>query len=129
MLGLAHRMAQHLGSEKDAPLEIFEDKDHYTRNKLLFWSLFVQDRLLSLSTGRLCTVSLQYKREERDVDSCRSQVREEMVELPLPTDEDLIPAPLPPGMIAKAKPEPFVALVKLMVIAGRISYVWLTVQV
>jgi hypothetical protein len=48
-------MAEHMGSYKDAP-EIFEDKDHYTRNKLLFWSLFVQDRLLSLSTGRLCTV-------------------------------------------------------------------------
>jgi hypothetical protein len=46
-----------------------------------------------------------------------------MIELPLPTDEDLIPAPLPPGMVPKAKPEPFVALVKLMVIAGRISYV------
>lgn len=55
VLGLAIRMAEHMGSYKDAP-EIFEDKDHYIRNKLLFWSLFVQDRLLSLSTGRLCTV-------------------------------------------------------------------------
>lgn len=52
-----------------------------------------------------------------------SQVREDMIELPLPTDEDMIPAPLPPGMMPIAKPEPFVALVKLMVIAGRISYV------
>jgi hypothetical protein len=58
-------MAQHLGSEKDASLEIFEDKDHYTRNKLLFWSLFVQDRLLSLSTGRLCTVSLSLIKTNR----------------------------------------------------------------
>jgi hypothetical protein len=115
-------MAQHLGSEKDAPLEIFEDKDHYTRNKLLFWSLFVQDRLLSLSTGRLCTVSFDCVPNDRTLTQ-RSQVREDMVELPLPTDEDLIPAPLPPGMVVKAKPEPFVALVKLMVVAGRISYV------
>jgi hypothetical protein len=58
-------MAQHIGSEKDAPLELYEDKDHYTRNKLLFWSLFVQDRLLSLSTGRLCTVSTQTSANER----------------------------------------------------------------
>ncbi|KAJ9119052.1 hypothetical protein QFC22_003543 [Naganishia vaughanmartiniae] len=102
LMGLAIRMAEHLGSYKDAP-EIFEDKDHYTRNKLLFWSLFVQDRLLSLSTGRLCTI------------------RDDMLEVPLPVDEDLIPAPLPPGENPQSKPEPFVALVKLMVIAGRIS--------
>ncbi|GHJ88959.1 hypothetical protein NliqN6_5361 [Naganishia liquefaciens] len=102
VLGLAIRMAEHMGSYKDAP-EIFEDKDHYTRNKLLLWSLFVQDRLLSLSTGRLCTI------------------RDDMVELPLPTDKDMIPAPLPAGLAPISKPEPFVALVKLMVIAGRIS--------
>ncbi|KAJ9105963.1 hypothetical protein QFC19_003298 [Naganishia cerealis] len=102
LMGLAIRMAEHLGSYKDAP-EIFEDKDHYTRNKLLFWSLFVQDRLLSLSTGRICTI------------------REDVLEVPLPLDEDLIPAPLPPGVNPQSKPEPFVALVKLMVIAGRIS--------
>lgn len=50
-----------------------------------------------------------------------SQIRDDMIELPLPTDEDMIPAPLPAGMVPTPKPEPFVALVKLMVIAGRIS--------
>ena len=66
-------MAEHMGSYKDAP-EIFEDKDHYTRNKLLLWSLFVQDRLLSLSTGRLCTVRQLGCCEEAKLTRCRSEM-------------------------------------------------------
>lgn len=100
--GLAIRMSEDLGFHKDTE-EIFEDSGHYVRNKLLFWSLFVTDRLVSFATGRVCSM------------------KEDVIELPLPTDEDMIPRPTPEGTDTTPRPSPFVALVKLMVICGRMS--------
>lgn len=100
--GLAFRMAEDGGFAKaSAARSTLEDEDHVVRNRLLFWSLFVTDRLLSFATGRTCAI------------------REENVDLPLPTDEDLIPRPSSPSVEKEARPSAWVACVRLMVICGR----------
>ncbi|KAG6915968.1 hypothetical protein DXG01_009057 [Tephrocybe rancida] len=103
---MAIRMAMDLGLH-----EVFEpylSKAHVTRARLLFWSLFVTDRMLAFSSGRPPTIP------------------EEIIEIPLPTDEDFVPDP------ARAdagdteelpQPTPFVHMVRLMVLCGRITTV------
>ncbi len=49
-------MAEEIGFQKNDD-QMYEDAGHFRRNKLLFWSIFVADRLLSLHSGRPCTVS------------------------------------------------------------------------
>lgn len=101
--GLAFRMAEDGGFAKaSAAYSTLEDEDHVVRTRLLFWSLFVTDRLLSFATGRTCAI------------------REEIVDLPLPTDDDLIPRPSSPSVEKVARPSAWVACVRLMVICGRI---------
>ncbi|TRM66722.1 fungal-specific transcription factor domain-containing protein [Schizophyllum amplum] len=73
--GMAIRMALDLGLHEIT--ELYESWAHVVRVRTLFWSLFVTDRILSFSTGRPVSIS------------------EDIIEIPLPTDEDLGPDPIP----------------------------------
>ncbi|KAG6853266.1 hypothetical protein C0991_005591 [Blastosporella zonata] len=107
--GMAIRMAMDLGlHEVTNVFEPYLSKAHVTRARLLFWSLFVTDRMLAFSTGQLPTIP------------------EEIIEIPLPTDEDFVPDPARPGPgdpEELPQPTPFVHMVRLMVLCGRISTV------
>lgn len=107
--------------------EIYESKAHLVRTRLLFWSLFITDRVLSFAYGRPSSIS------------------EEIIEIPLPSyvafasrrsimllmrllsDADLFPDPA--RTLSKEATEepveavPFTMLTKLMVQVGRISNV------
>ncbi|KAG6815881.1 hypothetical protein H0H87_010523 [Tephrocybe sp. NHM501043] len=104
--GMAIRMAMDLGIH-----EVFEpylSEAHVRRARLLFWSLFVTDRMLAFSTGRLPTIP------------------EEIIEIPLPNDEDFVPdsARAGPGDPDELpQPTPFVHMVRLMVLCGQITTV------
>jgi hypothetical protein len=104
--GIAIRMAIDLGIHEVS--EIYESPAHMIRSRLLFWTLFITDRFLAFSTGR------------------PSSIPDEIIEVPLPEDSDFFPDPgrtfdgSDPGVV---EPVPFVQLVKLMVICGRISNV------
>ncbi|KAF8905916.1 hypothetical protein CPB85DRAFT_1376742 [Mucidula mucida] len=91
--GMAFRMALDLG--------LHESAAHVIRTRLLFWSLFVTDRILAFSTGRPPSIS------------------EDLIEIPLPTDEDFIPNPA--GRAEIPGPVPFQYWVRLMVLCGRIA--------
>ncbi|KAJ6618004.1 fungal-specific transcription factor domain-containing protein [Mycena sp. CBHHK59/15] len=105
--GMAIRMALDLGLHEIS--EIYESEAHVVRTRLLFWSLFVTDRILAFSTGRPPSLS------------------EEIIEIPLPSDEDFIPDPArtndPAAAQEPPQPTPFVHLVRLMVLCGRIASV------
>jgi hypothetical protein len=60
--GLAMRMSQDQGFHKNTDV-MYEDHAHFVRNKLLFWSTVITDRLLAFSTGRPCSVSLPLRRD------------------------------------------------------------------
>jgi hypothetical protein len=63
--GLAIRMAEDIGIHKNIEAIYYEDPGHRIRARLLFWSLFLTDRLLAWSTGRQCTVCvLQHYRDQ-----------------------------------------------------------------
>lgn len=62
--GVAFRMAIDMGLHENQ--EIYESKAHLVRTRLLFWSLFVTDRVLSFAYGRPASIS------------------EEIIEIPLP---------------------------------------------
>ncbi|KAJ7904949.1 hypothetical protein B0H13DRAFT_2509698 [Mycena leptocephala] len=104
---MAIRMALDLGLHEIS--EIYESESHLVRTRLLFWSLFITDRILAFSTGRPPSIS------------------EEIIELPLPTDEDFVPDPArtndPAAANEQPQPTPFVHLVRLMVLCGRIANV------
>ncbi|KAK1222253.1 hypothetical protein PQX77_014886 [Marasmius sp. AFHP31] len=105
--GMAIRMALDLGLHEVS--EIYETLAHVVRTRLLFWSLFVTDRILAFSTGRPPSIS------------------EEIIEIPLPTDEDFFPDPSrtndPAAMNEEIQPVPFQHLVRLLVLCGRIANV------
>ena len=104
--GMSIRMAIDLGFHEQ--IETYESPAHLVRTRLLFWSMFVTDRIIAFATGRPASIP------------------EDVIEIPLPEDQDFYPNPSrdtpdhPPEMI---EPVPFVQLTKLMVICGRISNV------
>ncbi|WVF68209.1 hypothetical protein IAT40_002974 [Kwoniella sp. CBS 6097] len=104
--GMAIRMAIDLGIHEVS--ELYESQAHVVRTRLLFWSLFITDRVVAFATGRPASIP------------------EDIVEIPLPSDEDFFPDPsrnLPEYPAEEVEPVPFVQLVKLMIIVGRISNV------
>ncbi|WRT70729.1 uncharacterized protein IL334_007727 [Kwoniella shivajii] len=104
--GMSIRMAIDLGVHETS--ELYESPAHQIRTKLLFWSLFITDRIIAFATGRPASIP------------------EDIIEIPLPTDEDFFPDParnLPDSPQEEIESIPFVQLVKLMIICGRISNV------
>ena len=107
--GMAFRMAIDLGIHEDST--IYESVAHLNRSRLLFWSLYITDRVIAFVTGRPVSIP------------------DEIVETPLPEDSYLYPDPARntseylqgDSMANVVEPAPFVQLVKLMVICGRIS--------
>lgn len=88
--GMAIRMALDMGLHKNS--ELYESPAHVVRTRLLFWSLFITDRILSFVTGRPASIP------------------EDIIEIPLPIEDDL-----------ETRNHPFTYVVQLMVICGRIS--------
>ncbi|KAI5119149.1 hypothetical protein M0805_005228 [Coniferiporia weirii] len=105
--GMAFRMSFDLGLHEIS--EIYETSAHVVRTRLLFWSLFITDRILSFSTGR------------------PSFIPEDIIEIPLPMDEDFFPDPArnidPASLREPVEPIPFQYLVRLFVLCGRIATV------
>ncbi|KZV61643.1 hypothetical protein PENSPDRAFT_658747 [Peniophora sp. CONT] len=105
--GMATRMALDLGIHEVS--EIYESSAHVVRTRLFFWSIFVTDRIIALYTGRLPSFP------------------EDIIEIPLPTDEDFFPDTArsnePDAQNEPVEPVPFNYLVRLMVICGRIATV------
>ncbi|KAF5335620.1 hypothetical protein D9758_014788 [Tetrapyrgos nigripes] len=65
--GMAIRMAIDLGLHEVS--EIYESPEHVVRSRMLFWSLFITDRIVAFSTGRPVSIS------------------EEIIEIPLHTTD------------------------------------------
>ncbi|ODN82869.1 hypothetical protein, variant 1 [Cryptococcus amylolentus CBS 6039] len=104
--GMAMRMAIDLGAHEVS--ELYESVAHRARIKLLFWSTFVTDRIVAFATGRPASIP------------------EDIIEIPLPVDEDFFPDPsrnFPDSAHEPVEPVPYVQLIQLMVIVGRISNV------
>ncbi|WVN89632.1 uncharacterized protein L203_104861 [Cryptococcus depauperatus CBS 7841] len=104
--GIANRMAIDLGVHEIS--EIYESPSHLARIRLLFWALFVTDRVITFGMGR------------------PPGIPEDIIEIPLPTDVDFFPdsaRDFPSSPHESVEPVPFAHLVKLMVIVGRISNV------
>jgi hypothetical protein len=99
-------MAVDLGLHENS--ELYETQAHVVRTRILFWNMFVMDRIIAFSLGRPASIP------------------EDIVEIPLPEDQDFFPDPARnvPGMPEEVvEPVPFVQLTKLMIICGRISNV------
>lgn len=103
--GMAVRMGLDIGIHEVS--EIYDSQQHVVRTRLLFWTLFITDRIISFSAGRQTTIN------------------EDIVEIPLPEDQDFFPDPSRDNtaMLEAVEPVPFVSFVRLMVIVGRISNV------
>lgn len=104
--GMAMRMAIDLGVHENS--EMFEDQAHLVRTRLLFWTLFITDRVVAFATGRPASIP------------------EDIIEIPLPEDADFFPDPArntPQFAPEPIQPVPFVYLTRLMIICGRISNV------
>jgi hypothetical protein len=106
--GMTFRMAIDLGLHENS--EVYETQAHVVRTRLLFWNMFVMDRIIAFALGRPASIP------------------EDIVEIPLPEDADFFPDPARniPGtgsLEEKVEPVPFVQLTKLMIICGRISNV------
>jgi len=104
--GMSIRMAIDLGFHEQ--IETYESPAHLIRTRLLFWSMFVTDRIIAFATGRPASIP------------------EDVIEIPLPEDSDFYPDPandMPTDPVQMVEPVPFVQLTKLMVICGRISNV------
>jgi hypothetical protein len=104
--GMAIRMGMDIGIHEVS--EIHDSPQHVVRTRLLFWTLFITDRMIAFVTGRPASIS------------------EEVVEIPLPEDGDLFPDPArntKDHPIELVEPVPFVYFVRLMIIVGRISNV------
>ncbi|TIB34834.1 hypothetical protein E3P86_02773 [Wallemia ichthyophaga] len=101
--GMAIRMAFDLGLHNSTVDALFESPDEARRARLLFWTLFVMDRVLSFGTGRPSSMS-------------------ENVEITLPESSHQPPLPAfvpfaPPNQI----PWCFPVAVKMIILVGRIS--------
>ncbi|EIM87625.1 uncharacterized protein STEHIDRAFT_168323 [Stereum hirsutum FP-91666 SS1] len=97
--GLGMRMAIDLGLHKTT-----EDVDgDVCDGNLLFWSLYIMDRLLSLGTGRTVTIT------------------DDIIEVPLPAESELAPALNDGNETLPALPNPFCRVVCLFTICGRVS--------
>ncbi|ETW78560.1 hypothetical protein HETIRDRAFT_323554, partial [Heterobasidion irregulare TC 32-1] len=107
LLRMAIRMAMDLGLHEVS--EIYESSAHLVRTRLLFWSLFMYDRILSFNTGR------------------PPSIPEDIIEIPLPSDPDFFPEPArtndPAASDEPVEPVPFHYTVRLMVLCGRIATV------
>lgn len=104
--GMAIRMAIDLGHHEVS--DIYESPAHLVRTRLLFWSLFITDRIVAFAIGRPASLP------------------EDIIEIPLPEDQDFFPDPARNTLadpMELVEPVPFVQLVKLMIICGRISNV------
>jgi len=104
--GMCFRMAIDLGLHENS--EVYETQAHVVRTRLLFWNMFVMDRIIAFALGRPASIP------------------EDIVEIPLPEDADFFPDParnVPGTMEEVVEPVPFVQLTKLMIICGRISNV------
>lgn len=101
--GMAFRMAIDIGINE--VIEIYDSPAHMIRCRHLWWSLFVVDRVIAFSTGRLTAIP------------------EEIVEIALPEDVDFYPDPSDDttGTMGPIEPVPFPYLVRLMVISGRLA--------
>jgi hypothetical protein len=104
---MAFRMAIDLGIHENS--EVYETPAHVVRTRLLFWNMFITDRITAFALGRPASIP------------------EDIVEIPLPEDQDFFPDParnVPgTGPEEQVEPVPFVQLTKLMIICGRISNV------
>ena len=98
--GMAFRMAIDLGVHEVS--EIYESQAHLVRTRLLFWSLFVADRIIAFATGRPASIP------------------EDIVEIPLPENGDFFPDQAG-GITGQIEPVAYVQFVKLIIICGRIS--------
>lgn len=104
--GMSYRMAVDLGLHEIS--EVYETQAHVVRTRLLFWNMFVMDRIIAFALGRPASIP------------------EDIIEIPLPEDADFFPDParnVPGSMEEVVEPVPFVQLTKLMIICGRISNV------
>ncbi|KDR72893.1 hypothetical protein GALMADRAFT_252220 [Galerina marginata CBS 339.88] len=106
--GMAIRMALDLGLHEIS--EIYESSAHVVRTRLLFWSLFITDRVVAFSAGRPPTIL------------------EEIIDIPLPMDVDFVPDPAQSSFSTNdisemPQPTPFTHIVRLMVLCGRIANV------
>jgi len=104
--GMAFRMAIDLGLHENS--EVYETQSHVVRTRLLFWNMFVMDRIIAFALGRPASIP------------------EDIIEIPLPEDQDFFPDParnIPGSAEEMVEPVPFVQLTKLMIICGRISNV------
>uniref|UniRef100_A0A0W0FF04 Zn(2)-C6 fungal-type domain-containing protein n=1 Tax=Moniliophthora roreri TaxID=221103 RepID=A0A0W0FF04_MONRR len=102
--GLAIRMALDLGLHKARYVETpARHNDDVFCGKLLFWCLFIMDRILAFGTGRRVTISA------------------ESVEIPLPTEDDMIPTSPALSLDQTMVLSPFVSIVKLFALAGQIA--------
>ncbi|KAH8110030.1 fungal-specific transcription factor domain-containing protein [Phellopilus nigrolimitatus] len=103
--GMAYRMAADLGMHEVN--DIYETGGHKMRVRLLFWSLYITDRIISFSTGRPVTIP------------------DDAIELPLPSDDDFFPDPARNTDVAAlhepVEPIPFQYLVRVLVLCGRIA--------
>jgi hypothetical protein len=102
--GMAIRMAIDIGLHEVS--EIYESQAHVTRTRLLFWTIYVTDRIVAFATGRPTTIP------------------DDLIEIPLPVDADFFPDPsrnTPDSLPEPVEPIAFVYIVKLMIICGRIS--------
>lgn len=104
--GMAIRMGIDIGIHEVS--EIYDSPQHVIRTRLLFWTLFITDRVVSSVTGR------------------PTSIPEDCVEIQLPDDQDFYPDPARDTDDYPFEPVeavPFVSLVRLMVLVGRISNV------
>ncbi|TIB67136.1 hypothetical protein E3Q23_04285 [Wallemia mellicola] len=101
--GMAIRMAFDLGLQNSTDDSLFESPEEARRARLLFWTLFVMDRVLAFGTGRPSSMS-------EDVE----------ISLPEPPHQPPLPAFIPfapPNHI----PWCFPAAVRIIILVGRIS--------
>lgn len=103
--GMAFRMSADLGLHGVS--DLYESRAHVVRTRLLFWSLFITDRIVSFARGR------------------PTAIPEDIIEIPLPKDEDFFPDPArntdPNSRHELVEPVPFQYLARAMVLCGRIS--------
>ncbi|KAI9342041.1 putative pathway-specific nitrogen regulator [Zopfochytrium polystomum] len=104
--GMAIRMAFDLGINTNQD-EVYDDGAHAKRTHLLFWTIFIIDRVISFFTGRPVTIA------------------ESMCEIPLPVEEEFIgiegvDSPSLDDLLRRPR-QPFPYVVRLMVLCGRLS--------
>ncbi|KAF9258267.1 hypothetical protein L218DRAFT_934964 [Marasmius fiardii PR-910] len=104
-LGLAIRMAQDLGLHKCDDPDVIPIDD-VCNGRVLFWSLFISDRILAFGTGRPVTIP------------------SESIEISPLNEIDLAGVASPPSNLNPGSPElpsPYIYVVKLFDLAGHIA--------